>query len=153
MRCSACMVVFGDIVSLMNHRAVCLGTAAVARKKQPAPKAAPKVQETPAAVKTAQFVLMDEDEFQQDLHCKSCKIKYSTVGEWQAHIQEMHLNELSCELCPATFRDESSLSKHIIKSHKITYPCMVCNTDFTNKKIFLSHMLNVHQVSFCYSGG
>lgn len=150
-RCSSCKSVFGDIVSLMKHRMVCLGATAVSPKKRPAPKAAPVVLEPPAAVKTAQFVLMDEDEYQQepvrDLHCKSCKIKYSTVGEWQAHIQEMHLNELSCEMCPATFKDESGLSKHIIKSHRINYPCLVCSADFSNKKVFLCHMLQVHQVS------
>lgn len=135
----------------MQHKIVCPRSSAAAALKEPT---APQEFKPPVAVKAAQFVLMEEGEYQQErepvqkLHCKSCRIKYATVGEWQAHIQEMHLDELACEFCPASFKDESRLSKHIIVAHKVRYPCLVCNTEFTNKKTFLSHMLQEHKVHF-----
>jgi len=163
-RCPSCHVQFPDIIGMMNHRIHCSiaemkkGTPSPAKKKPSPPKISsppltsvmPSLEPSTAAVtKKAQFVLMDEEEPQQQssFKCLSCKTSYSSVGEWQAHIQEFHLNELCCEQCPASFKDELALSKHISRAHKnVTYPCIVCGAQFSIKKAFLQHISQQHQV-------
>ncbi|CAB3377486.1 Hypothetical predicted protein [Cloeon dipterum] len=146
-RCRNCRVSFPDVVSMMHHQYYCTAgnvpSAAGPSSKVPAEPAV-------KVPKNGQFVLMDQE---PAFKCTTCKLSYETVSEWQAHIQENHLNELNCELCNTPFQDELRLAKHLNMAHNVGYPCVPCGSSFSNKKVFLRHVSLEHKMNQSWFNG
>ncbi|XP_065345330.1 uncharacterized protein LOC135942912 isoform X2 [Cloeon dipterum] len=135
-RCRNCRASFPDVVSMMHHQYYCTGRDG----SLPKAPAEPEVK----VPKNGQFVLMDQE---PAFKCTTCKLSYETVSEWQAHIQENHLDELNCELCNTPFQDELRLAKHLNMAHNVGYPCVPCGSSFSNKKVFLRHVSLEHKMN------
>ncbi|XP_059483630.1 uncharacterized protein LOC132201467 [Neocloeon triangulifer] len=152
-RCKKCNISFPDIVALMNHRINCMfRSPTFATSTSSSTSTHPPSVATPESSKKtqqagAQFVLMEDAVGPSSFKCQSCRKNFTSVGEWQAHIQEKHLDEVMCELCNMPFKDELTLGKHINRQHGVSYPCVACGNQFSNKKLFIQHVFQAHRLN------